>query len=263
MKWSNEYRVHYYYTDYKNILKPAYIGRYMQETAWNALKSWGPAPDYLSERNLAFILAKISFRYYGQIREDDAIKVETWANPPKAIVFPRHYRIYVGDGIAAEASSEWVLFDAKEKNMVRPEAYKDVFVAYDEEELGFAVQKRIKMPEKMDGSSEYAVRYSDIDTNFHMNNARYIDLICDNLYIGEETIFPALEKRLVSLDVNYTGEARFGQTIEISKSMVSSGRDDSGTSTEEHYMKARIKNGGQNCFEAKAVLANRHEGGEK
>ena len=88
MKWSNEYKVHYYYTDYNNILKPSYITRYMQETAWNALKNRGPTPEYLKENNLAFILTKISFKYHEEIAEDDMIKVETWANPAKNIIFP-------------------------------------------------------------------------------------------------------------------------------------------------------------------------------
>lgn len=254
MKWSDEYRVHYYYTDYNNVLKPAYIGRYMQETAWNALKNRGPTPAYLHKKNLAFILTKISFRYYGEIREDDVIKVETWANPPKTITFPRNYRIYSGGETAVEAASEWVLLDTEGKNILRPAGYMDIFTAYDGEELAFTVQKRIKMPENMDAASEYTVGYSDIDTNFHMNNARYIDLICDNLYSPGETLSPPLKKRLVSLDINYIGEARFSQTIAINKG-VASGDGGAAAKTEEHYMKAKIKNGGQNCFEAKIEVA--------
>ena len=262
MKWSNEYRVHYYYTDYNNILTPAYAGRYMQETAWNALKNRGPTPAYLYEKGLAFIIAKMSFRYYEEIREDDIIKVETWANPAKTLVFPRHYRIYKGDKTAIEATSEWVLFDTKQKNIIRPGDYREVLTAYDDEELAFSVQKRIKMPEEPDILSvytEYTVTYSDIDTNFHMNNARYIDLICDNLYLADDTISPMLKKRILSLDVNYSGEARFAQIIAINKGKVLFEDDKTGKKTQEHYMKAKIKNGEQNClncFEAKIVLAD-------
>ena len=111
MKWSNDYKVHYYYTDYNNILKPSYIARYMQETAWNSLKCWGPSWEYLKENNFAFILSKISFRYYEEIYEDDIIRAETWANPPKTVIFPRNYRIYKDGKIAAEAVSSWVLIN--------------------------------------------------------------------------------------------------------------------------------------------------------
>jgi len=258
MKWSNEYKIHYYYTDYNNVLKPSYIARYMQETAWNALKNWGPTPEYLKEHHLAFILTKISFKYYNEIYEDDTIKIETWPNPPKTIIFPRHYRITKDGETMAEAVSAWVMMNFKEKSIVRPDDYKDVLNVYDDEELAFNVQRRIKMPEDVNGFDEYEykVRYSDIDTNFHMNNAAYIDLICDSLYSDGDMISPDLKKRILSLDLNYNSEARFAQTIEMSKGIILSMDEKTGKETEEHYIKAKVKNDEQNCFEAKIVLTN-------
>ena len=248
MKWSNEYKVHYYYTDYNNILKPGYIARYMQETAWNSLKNHEPKPEYFIKNNLAFIISKISFRYYEEIYEDDIIKVETWANPSKVLIFPRNYRVYKNGRIAAEAVSAWVLMDTKNKSILRPDVLDGIFTAYDNEELSFSVQKRIKMPEYMSEYIEYKVRCSDIDTNFHMNNAVYIDLICDNLYAGTEIISTELKKRIFSLELNYNSEARFSQIIEINKSMILC------EDKREYYMRGKIKNGEQNCFEAKVVL---------
>jgi len=259
MKWSEEYRVHYYYTDYNNILKPGYIARYMQETAWNSLKRKGPSPEYLYKNNLAFILSKISFRYYEEIYEDDIIKVETWPNPAKSIIFPRNYRIYKNEKIMAEAASAWVLMDIKKKSILRPDDFKSLLTIYDDEELDFTVQKKFKMPEAAQTSaghnniSEYKVNCADIDTNLHMNNAVYIDLVCNQLYSDHDVISPELKKKIISLDLNYNGEARFAQVIELNKSVISC---DSGA--KEYYIKAKIKNGeqNQNCFESKAVLIN-------
>ena len=263
MKWSNEYKVHYYYTDYNNILKPGYIGRYMQETAWNALKTWGPAPSYLKEKNLAFILSKISFKYYEQIYEDDTIKVETWANPPKMLMFPRNYRIYKDGKTAVEAASSWVLMDVKEKNILRPDALDSSIIVYDAEELDFTVQKRFKMPEtaanNINNYSEYKVKSSDIDTYFHMNNVAYIDLICDNLFSDDDIISTESrpEKRLISLDLNYNAEARFAQIIGLNKNIIT--HED--TKEEEYFIRANLKDSGNNCFEAKVVLTTGFLGG--
>lgn len=255
MKWSSEYKVHYYYTDYNNILKPGYIARYMQETAWYSLKNWGPAPQYLAENSLAFILSKISFRYYSEICEDDTIKVETWANPAKTVIFPRNYRIYniSKDGeIAAEASSAWALMDMKEKSILKPDIIKDNFKkGFDDEELSFTVQRRFKMPENpiISSVSEYKVRYADIDTNLHMNNAAYIDLICDNLYYDGEELSPDFKKKILSLDLNYNMQAVFGDIIEINNTAAVL------ENTREHIFSANIKPNGQNCFDAKVVIS--------
>jgi len=253
MKWSEEYRVHYYYTDYNNILKPSYAARYMQETALNAWKSWGPDAEYTKKNNLALILTKISFRYYEPILEDDLIKVETWANPPKSLVFPRNYVIYKNGKPAIEAVSSWVAMNIKDKIILRPGDIKDMYTAYNDEELAFDVQKRIKMPDDISICGEYKVRCSDIDANLHMNNAAYIDLICDNLYQDSEIISPALKKQIISIDLNYNSEAKFAQIIEISRE-ISRGAESSGF--EEYFIRAKIKNAEQNCFDAKIVLKN-------
>ena len=262
MKWHNEYKVHYYYTDYNNILKPGYIAKYMQETAWNALKAWGPAPGYLKGNNLAFILSKISFRYYREIREDDEIKVETWAVPPsRSVIFVRNYRIYKGGETAAEASSAWALMDIKEKSILKPEALGDNFKGFDDEVLDFAVQKRIAIPNTIpEGPAErreyreyreYKVRYADIDTNFHMNNVAYIDLISECLYNEGEKMSPDLKKRVMSIDLNYNSEAVFGDVIGIDKVVNKPGKLGD---CEEIYLEGRVKTAEKTCFEAKAVI---------
>ena len=128
-----------------------------------------------------------------------------------------------------------------------------MYTAYNDEELAFDVQKRIKMPDDINICGEYKVRCSDIDANLHMNNAAYIDLICDNLYQDSEIISPALKKQIISLDLNYNSEAKFAQIIEISRE-ISRGAESSGF--EEYFIRAKIKNAEQNCFDAKIVLKN-------
>jgi len=229
----------------------------MQETAWNALKNFGPSPEYLKQNNLAFILSKISFKYYEEIYEDDIIKVETWPNQPKTLIFPRNYRITKDGKIVVEAVSAWVLMDIKNKNILRPDIYKDIFTAYDDEELSFTVQKRLRTPDDMKFNTEYKVGYSDIDSNIHMNNTAYIDLVCDNLYNDGDIISPDLKKRILSLDLSYNSEARFSQTLEINKGAILCENGETGEETEEYYIKAKIKNEDHNCFEAKVVLTNK------
>ena len=249
MKWSDEYKVHYYYTDYNNILKPGYIARYMQETAWNALKNWGPSPEYLSENKLGFILSKISFKYYQEIREDDIIKVETWAVPPsKSVVFVRNYRIYNKGEIAVEASSMWALMgmmDMQERAVLKPEVLGDNFKGFDDEELSFGVQRRFKFPEhqaEISEYNEYKVKYADIDTYYHMNNVAYIDLVNECLYNDNEKLSRDLKKKILSLDLNYNSEAVFGDVIKLNKII----------NCEEIYITGEVNN--KNCFEAKVVI---------
>ena len=250
MKWQEEYEVHYYYTDFKGNLKPSYVNRYMQETANRGLKNFGLSTEALIEKNFAFILSKICFKYYVPIFEDDVIKVQTWALPPKTTIFQRNYRIYKNEEIAVEATSAWALINIKEKNIVRPENFEYISKEMmDSEELPFQVQRRLKMAENMEHLIDYTIRYSDIDHNLHMNNAVYIDIICDCIYNQGEKINEGANKKIDcvnSIDISYNSEALFGDTLEISKGILPT----DSTDTEEYCIKAKNKSNGLTCFEA-------------
>ena len=254
MKWQEEYNIHYYYTDYKGRLKPSYITRYMHETANKSMKNFGFSSEFLFQKNLAFILSKISFKYYVPIFEDDVIKVQTWALPPKTTVFQRNYRIYKNEEVAVEAASAWALINIKEKNLVRPESFHYMTSEMlDSEEISFQVQKRLKMPENMTYLTDYVIKYSDIDHNLHMNNSVYIDLICDCIYNQSEKINEGANQKIDcinSIEISYNSEAVFGDTLEIVKGMTSS----ESTNSEEHYIKAVNKSNGLTCFESMVNL---------
>jgi len=262
MKWQEEYKVHYYYTDYKRILKPSYICRYMQETANSGLKNFNITADFMVQNNCAFILSKISFKYYAPIFEDDIIKVQTWALPPKTTIFQRNYRIYRGSNIVVEATSAWALINIKEKAIIRPEKFQYITDDMtDSEEVAFQVQKRLKMPEDMQYLTDYTIRYSDIDHNLHMNNAVYIDIICDCIYNQGERLDEGSNKKIDgvnSIEISYNSEALFGDMLEITKGVIiTENADINNGGSEEHYIKAKNKSNGLNCFEAKVNVSTK------
>ena len=256
MKWQEEYKVHYYYTDYKGRLKPSYITRYIHETANRSMKNFGFSSDFLFKKNLAFILSKISFKYYSPIVEDDVIKVQTWALPPKTTIFQRNYRIYKDDGIAVEAASAWALINIKEKSIIRPENFEYMTEEMlDSEEISFEVQKRLRIPDDMEYLTDYIIKYSDIDHNLHMNNSVYIDLICDCVYNQGEKLNEGSNQKIEcfhSIDISYNNQAVFGDTLEITKGKTVAEY----TGIEEHFIKAKNKSSGLNCFEAKVTVGN-------
>lgn len=263
MKWREEYKVHYYYTDFRGRLKPSYIGRYMQETANYGLKHFGISTDFMIENNYAFILSKIRFEYYAPVFEDEVIQVETWALPPKSTAFHRNYRISRNGTAVAAAISVWALINTKEKSIMRPENFKYMTLDMtDTEELPIQIQRRLKAPEDIDIKSlpDYAIKYSDIDHNMHMNNTLYIDLICDCVYdyIPRERLDGSGDKNIASInsiDISYNSEAVFGDTLEIAKGIALADKAGSRGFDAEHYIKAKNKSSGLNCFDAKVSVS--------
>lgn len=248
MKWIEHYPTYYYFADHNGIVKPAYIDRYMQETGYFALKNLGPTPEYLDANNFAFILSKICFKFYKPLYEGGNIDVQTWAREPKALTFQRDYRI-IEDGVTvAEADSLWVLFHTKEKKILKPAEIPFTKEQLDDEELDFTVSRRLKSPDNMDFIGSYTVKYSDLDSNRHMNNTRYLDLICD--YADHDHEFP-FDRRFVSmLEISHVNEAKLGDEI-----LLYSTDEIDGAQTRRH-MRAKIKSSDLPCFDAYLEIKN-------
>jgi len=247
MKHSDIYRVHYHYTDKNFDLKLFYIAKYMQETALAAFDLLGEPRRELTEKNLAFFVSKITFRFEGEIKKFDTIKVETWTLPPKSVNYVRNYRITnETTGVCAvRAASSWALVNTKDMAIMHPNALSDQFNALstDTEELGFAPFKRINIPP---GEPVFLfdkeVFYCDIDENMHMNNTIYLDIAQNALHKMTRDL-PS--KKLTALDISYESGAPEGERLSVWGT-----KAQAGTET-ELYLRGKI--GATNCFTAKAV----------
>ena len=220
MKHSEKYRVHYHDTDRNFNLKLFYMAKYMQETALAAFDRLESPRRELTEKKLAFILSKMSFRFEGEIKKFDEIRVDTWFLPMKSITVIRNYRIFneTMGTYAVRATSSWALVNINEKAIVRPSALSENFTAViDDEELGINSARRIDKPNEIKLSDdnylfEREVLYSDIDENTHMNNTIYLDIVENSIW---KTVRGILPGKLRTLDIAYNNGASEGDCISI------------------------------------------------
>ncbi len=132
--------------------------------------------------------------------------MQSWTCESKGYSFIRCYRIIRDGVIAAEGSSVWALMDIAKRRPIKVADFTYGFE--DDEPLEIDVPKKIKLPESMRLVGEYAVNYSDADTNGHMTNTRYPELICD--------FIPDMRDRRVSnLAINFLSEAPIGTNLKV------------------------------------------------
>jgi acyl-ACP thioesterase len=170
----------------------------------------------VEETGMVWMLTRLhlEMKKYPRIAQD--IVVKTWHGPVTRLVFPRYFSFSYPDGEELGcATSDWVLFDYRERKLMRPSA---LLVPYEADESLAPPARppmRIRLPEKMQAAEIRRVRYSDTDMNVHMNNAKYADWICD--------LFPAEKlgsQRLSELDITYSAEAAMDQEIELKTAAV-------------------------------------------
>lgn len=137
----------------------------------------------MMERNLAWLVIGMKVRIYKYPIADREVECRTWSRGVKGVQARRDYEVFDTDGnLLFIGDSQWVLFDLKEQKLTRVtdemlEAYQTLNRSvFDGEEV-----TRIRDNDIIEFEKEFEIGKRDIDTNHHLNNARYFDLISEVL----------------------------------------------------------------------------------
>lgn len=137
-------------------------------------------PDMIHQ--YGWILSKMRLRMTRPLKYEETITLTTWPGQGTRVIFPRFYTIDDENGHRClEAISQWTLFDLQNRRIVIPSRIGIKFP----ENLSPALE--LNLDDSFCDEYEYQkiedrqVRYSDIDTNQHFNNARYMEWVCDLL----------------------------------------------------------------------------------
>ena len=135
-------------------------------------------PKYIDQ--YGWVIAKMRVKVHQPIHMDDEVVVRTWITQGSAVVHPRQYAVLNSAGeVIVEATSQWTLIDLVRRRIAIP---KRVGLTFPEEickpgsieiETNFDDEVGYEFAEKRQ------VRYGDLDVNGHLNNAKYIEWVCD------------------------------------------------------------------------------------
>jgi len=171
----------------------------------------GAAVEWLhEEKNLAWILMRIRVEVerYPLLKQE--LVVETWPQPPRAL-YERDYLLRDPDEkILVRAASTWVIMDIGTREIKR-----DKFLDYfdlemkKERALGKSLG-RLKNIEKARPVYTREIRFSDVDYNGHVNNAKYVDFIMDCFSVEEHKT-----RGIGAIEVHYINEIGPGETLRL------------------------------------------------
>ena len=208
MKYSFKATVTPHDLDINNIASASAILRYMQEAAYRHLTVCPPTMDELRAENKVFVLSRLAFSIYDEIRFNDELLITTWPSESKGASFPRSTRATRNGNIVAELISQWALVDPVNKTLWRAKDYTPDFEYEDQIELDLPSRLRIPQGAELSLKGEYTVSYCDVDMNKHLNNTNYPDILCGFLptMVG---------KRVISMSLSYINEAPLGVNIRV------------------------------------------------
>jgi acyl-ACP thioesterase len=221
--WIEKTRVRSFETDFRNRWKPACFFQAMQETATHHAGNLGYDYEDMLKNNQIWLLSRMRILWtdFPYLREE--ITIQTW---PKGIwqkvFFMRDFIFSAEDGRRlATATSAWLLINTQTHRMLMPQSLggelplNQGLSALDE------YPEKLPSPSASDFESTFFAGYSSVDLMGHVNNARYIEWICDTIPMDWYSTHS-----LKVLQVNYNNEVKPGDEVQVTLARVSSSEED-------------------------------------
>lgn len=198
-------KVRYSESDSNNRLTCHALLNYLQDSSTLHSESLGESGAHLLERNMAWILSfwQICIEEMPKLSED--ITVSTWPYSTQGLFGQRNFCIDKADrSRVVRANSIWVLIDPRSGHVIRiPE---EVTAHYpDEPKLSMDYcRRKISIPKEYVEQEAIRVPKYFIDTNKHMNNAKYV-------MVAEEYLPESFD--VAEIRVEYKKAAVLGDTL--------------------------------------------------
>ncbi|MCM0649202.1 thioesterase [Clostridium swellfunianum] len=209
--YEKEYEIHYYEVDNRGRALITSIVDFLGDIATKQSEELGIGIDYLKENKLAWVLYKWNIDMYKYPVYGDIIKIKTCPYSMRKFYAYRAFEIFNSQGeLLGKAESVWFLINLERRRPARigQDIYKFYGLDVDDEsilEIGDIEKLQNVNSEKM-----FNVRYSDIDTNQHVNNAKYIAWAIETVPMGI-----VINYTLKNIKVTYEKETTYGETITV------------------------------------------------
>lgn len=173
-KYEDKYKIKYFDIDKDNYATPSSIIEYMQEASSSHGEVVGCTMKFMQEKSFAWILIEKCVNIYKLPKLGDDIIIKTWSCGSRSLYAYRKYQVFNKDNeLIADSNSKWIMFSTERKRPIK--LSEEIFSMYarlgDVTEEGFVDIKDNKTYDKI---IKQTVLYRDVDTNWHMNNTKYI-----------------------------------------------------------------------------------------
>ena len=214
-----KHEVDTYSCDTNQIIKGSGILQMCQECGRKQMDFHRPSFNDLLAEGKAWMLSRLDMVAYDEIHLGEVLDLATWACESSRATFLRMYQAKRGDKVVAEISSQWVLVDYESRKLLK---VTDVDISnYYIGEYHEVIGDKFRVPKEtvFEEVGKKEIMYSDLDTNGHMNNTYYLDVISN--YVPE---LCAGTHRVQSARMYFIKEAPFGEVLTVTRSKIDEGK---------------------------------------
>ena len=196
--------------DFRSLLKPSALLRYVEQVSADHARAFGMDDKFFQDHNVAFLVGKQALQFVRVPRRTEALTLTTRAEHSRRGAIKRITTVTDAAGkLVATVDCRWILVDLTGGHIMR-EPNWTVEGFWNETVEGELPLQLHKCREGLTSAGEWTVRYSQCDLNGHLNNAFYLDLVCDALPLDVVRKGP-----VTFASINYHREVPMGETVEV------------------------------------------------
>lgn len=167
--------------------------------------------DLLVEEGIIFVVSRVSYHIYKMPKAEQLITLRSWEEAAQGPLFVRRYQIIDTETqeVLINSSSLWTIINFKTRKIIPAKSFSmrpapTLTTDYDGIKPG-----KISSPENMEKLGSHTIKFSDMDSNGHANNSKYMNFVID--------VLPAefQDKNYTDLRINYSKEAVMGDVIDL------------------------------------------------
>jgi medium-chain acyl-[acyl-carrier-protein] hydrolase len=207
--YQKEYEVHYYQIDRNQEATPVSILHFLEDIAISHSEAVGLGVSHLLVQRIGWVLNRWLLKMDKYPKLGDKVVIKTWPSKFERFYGTREFCIQDAQGnLCGKASSLWIYLNLDKKRPMRIPAHFGEIYGLTEQTVIDEPFKEI--PDWVHAQSEikFHVRKSDIDTNGHVNNARYLEWMLEGIHKDL-----SLEYQLSELEIIYKKETQYGSDI--------------------------------------------------
>lgn len=210
IKYEKEYEVNYYQVDPKLNCSIESIINLLADIGTAQSEELGVGIDYCLENNRTWVFYQYDIKINNYPKCYDKLKVVTDPSGFKKFYASRQYKIYntSNNEVMVEGTAIFFLIDISKRRAIRIPEEEYTTYGIDEKNNTDVIVERLEKLKEVQYSKSFTVRYSDIDSNRHVNNTKYIEWAIEALPIDF-----VVQHNLNRLRVTFEKECTYGEEI--------------------------------------------------
>ena len=196
--------------DFRSLLKPSALLRYVEQVSADHARTFGMTDQFFKDHGVAFLVGKQALKFDRVPQRAEKLTLLTRAEASRRGSVKRITTVTDAEGKqVAMVDCRWIVVSLAEGRILREPGWT-VEGFWNETVEGELPLQLHKCREGLASAGEWTVRYSQCDLNGHLNNAFYLDLVCDALPLDVVRKGP-----VTFASINYHREVPMGETVEV------------------------------------------------